>query len=143
MAAPVLRLAINTPGQQVGTIIRSILRSIPGLRPSEIEARVRSGVRAFDAVWFRELVTHLAPAVRERLPVRTGQLKGGFRVYRAGTARSGDLLIFQFVWYGRYPIVRGIRGRGRASIIGLVNYEFARRIQGIFGRALQAALDAA
>ena len=74
------------------------------------------------------------PAVRRRLPVKTGRLKRSFRM-----TRQGDNAVFSVVFYG---LQRVVRPRPRVTVRHVIVEEFVRRGSPVINGALQAALNA-
>ena len=126
-------IVMNLPGKDIGAIVVSILRPL-GFSAIELEAARRTAIRVFNNRLYINMRQLVYPAVRKRLPVRTGRLRRSFRMMRAG-----DNAVFKAIWYGQQRI---IRPRPRQSVQAVIVEEFARRGNPVIGQAIQAALDA-
>ena len=126
-------VVMNLPGSQIADIIVGILRPF-GLSAAELAVARSTAKRVFNNHMYNNLRRLVYPAVRRRLPVRTGRLKSSFRMLR-----HGDNAIFSAIWYGQQRI---IRPRPRVTVRGAIVDEFVLRANPVIGQALQAALDA-
>ena len=126
-------VVLNLPGDSIGDIVVQILRPF-GLSAAELLAKRAIAKRVFNNHMYNNLRRLVFPAVRRRLPVRTGRLQRSFRMMR-----HRDNAIFTHIFYGGQRI---IRPRPRVTVRGAIVEEFARRGNPVVGAAIQAALDA-
>lgn len=120
-------VTLNLPGAPIAGVLVGLVRSF--LPPDAARAAVQRGAVAFNTAFYEGLRREVFPAVRRRLPIRTGRLRiRSWRVYR-----RGNVAVVEFIFYG---------GLIAPSVQTLIQQELNRYGRVITNRAGLAAIKA-